>query len=519
MLHLRPIIAAASLLLSPFAFGAKPDTQPSSREADMQIENLDSSNGSFTLKRGPNCEGIVYMWGGHFEESAKVFHETPWIDSATITRGWETAEPEDQKFDFTIYDQVLAEVRKYNEEHPGANRTMHIRMVGGRYSPKWLEEKGVKFYDTTSSVTGGKPIHIPTPYDNPEMMKQVRELYRATYEHFKDAPEVICYHGTWSGGPWEEIFHPREGETLPPNYTREKYMKGMVEQLDILIDEYCMNKKAAEISFSGLYPKKDEFDITGPLAMHMVRRLGKRSPYLYVNSDGWGYFGDRHRVSAGHERDMFDILGLVNVSLQAYGDNYGTKPGRQGDWPTLVKIAQDYDASYLEIYASDAKNLDTKHRIVEAFEQTEEEASSGKPGAIPDFIGFRPWLKKRDLHLYDRDGFVRQVIKTDKPMFLEKVELKADTPLGTYVIVKARTRNSGGEWTEWLDSWKSYQLPAGTEIEIEANLHTDDGYFTPTFHSMKPILSETKVPAPLDEAPLAVAKRNAAATQATQPAE
>gem|GEM_PF-1561125 len=492
------------------AFAGMPSSAPASKQSDYEMENLSEQNGAYTIKRGPNCEGVVYMWG-----DAETFHNTPWLDSATITRGWGSVEKEDQVFDFSVYDKVLEEVRKYNREHPGAHRTMHVRMVGGRYAPKWIEDKGARFYDTTSFVTSNKPIHIPVPYDNPVLMKQLRELYQATYEHFKDAPEVICYHGTWAGGPWEEIFHPRGDEPLPPDYSQEKFMKGMMEQLDILIDEYCMKGKIAEISYSGLYPSKEEFDITGPLTMRMVQRLGKRSPYLYVNSDGWGYVGKKYQVSAGHNRDMADIFGLVNISLQAIGDNYGTKPARQGDWPTLMETAKKFDANYIEIYASDVGHLDSAHRIVQAFDQTEEQANSGKAGSIPGYLGFRPWLKQRDLHLYEREGVLHKSFKTQKPMYFADLQMKADLPISTVITTRVRTRLNGGEWTDWVETHKAFGLSAGNEIELEAKLHTDDGYYTPRLYFLEPVLSEIEQKAPLDDRPAAVQKRKAGSEPAS----
>lgn len=470
-------------------------TQPNNEDKNMIVENLHgSAENGYTLMPGPKAEGVVMMWGGGMD-ALEAFHKTPWLDSTSVASAWDAVEPADQQFDFSRYDGVLEEVRKYNKANPGANRTMQVRVVGGRYSPKWFAEAGIKLYETGSSVTENA-MKIPVPYDNPELFKQIRELYRAVYEHFKDAPEVVVYHGSWSGGPWEEIFHPREGEPLPPGYTREKYMQSMVEQVDILIDEYCLKGKIGEISYSGLYPPKTEMDITGIVNARIVQRLGKRSPFIIVNSDGWGYHNGRHKVSAGHERDMNDTLGLVTIGVQAWGDNWGTKPGVQNDWVELVEVAKNYDTPYAEIYASDVIHLDTKHRIEEGFAE------------------YRRWLKERNRVLYQREGVVRQVIKNDKPMYVAGLDLKADMPVLTVVTVRARSRVNDGQWSGWIEQHRLYELPAGDEIELEATLHTDDGMFTPTFYSMTPELTEEKPKKPVDNRP----GRKPASKPATQPA-
>jgi hypothetical protein len=78
------------------------------------------------------------------------------------------------------------------------------------------------------------------PYENPVFLERLRRVYRAIYERYKDEPLVALYHGTWSAGPFDEIFVPIRSAPKPPSYTAEKFARGMREQLDILLEEFSL---------------------------------------------------------------------------------------------------------------------------------------------------------------------------------------------------------------------------------------------------------------------------------------
>jgi hypothetical protein len=349
----------------------------------------------FSLKPGSPCrgigagssaaaagvEGVALLHQGRWPADViRAFHEVPWLDAASVRVRWAELEPRDQQFDWTAFDEVLAEVRRWNAAHPGAPRTLQIRVIGGAHCPRWFEQAGVRFYDTTHRAGKDRPapLRIPVPYDNPEFLKQLREVYRAMFERYRDNPLVTVYHGTWSAGPWDEIFHPQDAAPLPPAYTPGKFVRGMIEQLDVLIEEFCLKGKVAELPYSGKYPPKDRINITGPLTARIVDRLGRRSPFIYIQSNGWGQTSTgKQTVSWGHERDIADARGQVHLALQALGTNAGGGWFPQGDWRPLIELAKQYDAAYIEIYPPDLMPLDTAHHIVEAF------------------ADFKQWLKMR----------------------------------------------------------------------------------------------------------------------------
>lgn len=349
--------------------------------------------------------GVALVHQGDWSEEVwRAFRETPWLDAASVRIKWSELEPRDQEFDWGPFDRVIDGVREYNAAHPGADRKVHLRPLGGVHGPAWFEAAGVRLYDTeqrshvyhrdkpaTIRVTTIRP---PMPYDNPEFLKQLRQLYAAMRERYAKEPLVVVYHGTWSAGPWDEIFHPLPPAPMPPGYSKEKFVAGMLEQFDVLIDEWCDHGLTAELPFSGKYPPKGQIDITGPILDRIVGWLGPMSPRLVIQSNGWGTTADgRTTVSWGHEEDIRAARGKVRLAFQALGTNAGGGWHRQGDWVDLVRLAQEFDAQYVEIYPPDLMPMDTGHRIVEAF--THDPATGGTPAGLEGFTGFRPWLKAR----------------------------------------------------------------------------------------------------------------------------
>jgi hypothetical protein len=481
----RDFVAAASL-----------STAVAPGEDSPVLENTVKTEGGFTLAPGPNVEGVVFLRQcpevGNPQETewprdaVETFHQVPWIDAASVRTRWADLEPRPREFNWVTIDKVLAEVKKYNAGHTDARRTLQIRVMAGEHSPKWIEKAGVRFYDTSGGLPG-RPIHVPMPYDNPGLLDHLRRLYRAVLERYGKDPVVTVYHGTWSAGPWAELFHPRVGAPLPPDYTPAKFVNGMSEQLDVLIEEFCLKGKVGELPYSGQYPPREQIDITRPLTARIVERLGRRSPFMYVQANGWGMNRDtgQSTISWHHDRDYEDVLGQVNLSFQALGSNRGGGWLPQGDWVPLVRLAQKFEIAYAEIYYADFMPLDTKHRFVEAF--TQPEGATGHD-AVQGFIGFRPWLKKRNRVLYVRGGTVRQVFGSDKGVQgITRLAAEAATPAHCSVALRARTKAASGNWSDWREASRVAELPAGTSAELEAALHTGDGYFTPKLASMRPI--------------------------------
>ncbi len=459
------------------------------------LRNVVQREGGYELAAGPNVEGVVFLRQVYPREESwpepviDAFHRVPWLDAASVRVRWADLEPADQHFRWQAFDRVLEEVRKYNAAHPGSPRTLHIRTMGGEHVPGWFERAGVKMYDTLDprrprGRLSHRPIRIPMPYDNPEFLEQLRQVYVAMRERYDDEPLVTVYHGTWSAGPWDEIFHPQGDAPLPPGYSKERFVQGMIEQLDVLIDEFCLHGKVAELPYSGKYPPKSHIDITGPLTARIVERLGRRSPYLYIQSNGWGITGNgTPTISWGHQQDVDGAFGQVNLAFQAIGTNAGGGWHVQGDWIDSVTLAKQYEAAYLEVCYADFMPLDEKHRIVTAFNH-----DGSSSGAAPGFLGFRPWLKSRNRLLYVREGTISQRFSAGpKPRRIQSLSVSADIPDPTWIRFRTRTRQDGSPWSEWRAATSLEELPPGHEAEVEAVLHTDDGYATPRLVALQPI--------------------------------
>lgn len=331
---------------------------------------------------GPRPRGVYMVQQGRWKaDVVRTFHAVPWLDGASVRITWRELEPRDGEFDWSGFDAVLAEVKKWNAAHPDQRqRTLQIRPMAGSHCPRWLEGAGAKFYRTKMEALGTnqRELHIPVPYDNPEFLKQLRELYRVMLQRYADEPLVVLYHGTWSAGPWDEIFHPMGDAPLPPGYTKEKFVAGMVEQLDVLIDEICLKGKPAELPFSGIYPPKSRIDITGPIVKRIVERLGEKSDLLYIQSNGWGITSRGvYTPSWGHEADIDGARGRVLLAFQAIGTNAGGGWIRQGDWRECIRIAKEYEAQYLEIYPPSLSPMDEANNIEPAMHDYREWLHAG----------------------------------------------------------------------------------------------------------------------------------------------
>lgn len=313
----------------------------------LASDNVILTKGGWTLKPAPKVEGVFLLQQGKWpREVIDAFHKTPFLDGASIRMKWSELEPADEQFDWSAVDEILNEVKAFNERNPGQPpRTFMLRVMAGVHSPQWFESAGVRYYDTHVQGVNQKkpqPLHIPMPYENPEFLKQLREVYQAMLERYKDDPLVVMYHGTWSAGPWDEIFHPSKGAPLPPDYSPQKFIDGMKEQLDVLIDEISLKGKPAELPWSGHQPP---FDVQGPLRERVVERLGRRSPFFYPQGNGWGA-NHKWIPQPNKGKEVFDL----NYGYQAVGTNAGKGWIPQGDWIPLVRIAQENHVPYVEIY-------------------------------------------------------------------------------------------------------------------------------------------------------------------------
>ena len=57
----------------------------------------------------PKAEGVVLLQQGDWPaEVVATFHNTPWLDAASIRLKWSELEPRDQEFNWAPFDKLLA---------------------------------------------------------------------------------------------------------------------------------------------------------------------------------------------------------------------------------------------------------------------------------------------------------------------------------------------------------------------------------------------------------------------------
>ena len=106
-------------------------------------------------------------------------------------------------------------------------------------------------------------------------------------------------------------------------------------------------------------------------------------------------------------------------------------------------------------------------------------------GTLPGFLGFRPWLARRGRVLYVRQGTLRErFVGNDVPRGITQVRIESSVPKDTWIKARLRVALPGGSWSEWRQSDRAAELPAGREAEVEVTLHTDDGYVSPSVRNV-----------------------------------
>jgi hypothetical protein len=136
--------------------------------------------------------------------------------------------------------------------------------------------------------------------------------------------------------------------------------------------------------------------------------------------------------------------------------------------------------AYVELYPPDFSPLDRPHRIAQAFTQGDETASAAPQDSVPDFVGFRRWLKDRNRVLYVREGTIRQVLPLNGDRRqIERVAVDATVPAETRIETRVRTRQVGQPWSGWFDVARADESPPGSQAQVEVRLYTNDGYRTP----------------------------------------
>ena len=102
------------------------------------------------LAQSPGPRGVYMVQQGRWtREVIEAFRTTPWLDGASVRVKWSELEPSDGRFDLTAFDEVLAEVVKWNKAHPDKPRTLQPRdtLRGALLGPRHDDDEIRRFLD------------------------------------------------------------------------------------------------------------------------------------------------------------------------------------------------------------------------------------------------------------------------------------------------------------------------------------------------------------------------------------
>ena len=131
---------------------------------------------------------------------------------------WQSVEPEDGRFDWTLIDTAIAEAHKLHQTVAMRVMTANAHSTGYYSSPKWLFEEGCKGYEYgksgSDSALGGSPItRIEPDYSDPIYLAKHAAFMEAFGARYNGSPDVefldIGSYGVW--GEWHTT-HPASVE-------------------------------------------------------------------------------------------------------------------------------------------------------------------------------------------------------------------------------------------------------------------------------------------------------------------
>jgi hypothetical protein len=88
-------------------------------------ENVAEQGGAWTLAPGPKTEGVVFLQGGIWKPDViRAFHETPWLDAASVRVEWRDA---DRAGELPPGAEAMVEVRLRTDDGPVTPKVLEIR--------------------------------------------------------------------------------------------------------------------------------------------------------------------------------------------------------------------------------------------------------------------------------------------------------------------------------------------------------------------------------------------------------
>lgn len=289
----------------------------------------------------PGPSGL-YVLGleGRKPEYVEAFLRNPSVDGISLRVGWDQIEPEEGRFDWSVFDAIIPAAKL-------AGKKLMLRVYTGARSPAWIYERGAERYafidDNENHRTYGQVLQMPAPWD-PVYQSYLRQLVAVFGEEYADNPTVRIVAVT-GGGVYDEMH-------LPDKQDVDRWHSASYSD-DLLIATWVglVNHYRAVFPYQLLtvaVAAPVQFDhpeiVVGEVACHCDSvGVGLQGNWLSARTDPewWLY-----EMVAAHESPVgFQELCPANQ------DRFG---GSLGD---AVKRAQAAGAVFLELSATDFQNF------------------------------------------------------------------------------------------------------------------------------------------------------------------
>ena len=266
----------------------------------------------------------------------------PYVRGASVRAYWRDLEPQEGRFDWTLFDETLARAQRHGKKAA-------FRVMNGTGTPEWVYAAGARAYDPQDrGVT-----RLPLPWDDVFFHKW-RAFIGALARRYDGRPGVAYVAMSMPAGRWAELLFP---VSLPrvPGYSMERF----VDLHRRIIDAYAaaFPHTPLTLAISG-----HEYDgslqrVAAALTDHVVARFGPDNDRIVIQANGWS-----ERTVMGRNATVdrtFDACfarPLRRGLQQIAGDSWALRrppDTRLGDQLLANAVLLRYRAQYAEVYEED----------------------------------------------------------------------------------------------------------------------------------------------------------------------
>ncbi|MBI3973110.1 MAG: beta-galactosidase [Chloroflexi bacterium] len=349
----------------------------------MAGKNKAVGNGRAT----PEVQGIFSLTHNRLPTPAAIAR--PNLSGVSVRGYWDRFEPEEGRFDWSLFDETLALARRHG-------RQAAFRVMNGMGTPEWVYAAGAAAYNPRDrGVT-----RLPVPWD-PVFHQKWRAFIHAFGERYNGRPGVAFIAMSMPAGRWAELLFP---VALPshPEYRYERFAEAHYRVIDAYAEAFPDTPLTLALTgheYDGALQRLDD-DLTD----HLIARFGPDTPWAYIQANGWSelvVMGRNATVDRTFDRCWAKPLrrGFQQIAGAAWV--HRTPPDvRMGDQWLANALLLRYRGQYAEIYEEDVLS---------------EQAQTALQQQLHDLLARRAWIDGAGLLHADGIDAVRYTVDRSDP--------------------------------------------------------------------------------------------------------